>query len=87
MLRRLVDDAIRSDAKAMKLLLSLVDRYGESPEAKLRLDELLVEDQAILAQFLPEHDGVAHHLDERPDTIGQDEGIGNGNGAATDDAV
>jgi Family of unknown function (DUF5681) len=64
MLRRLVNDAIRSDAKAMKLLLSLVDRHAESPETKLRLDELLVEDQAILAEFLLEQDGVAQRRDE-----------------------
>ena len=34
MLRRLVNDAMRSDAKAMKLLLALVDRYADSPEAE-----------------------------------------------------
>ena len=34
MLRRLANDAMRSDAKAMKLLLSLVDRYAESPESR-----------------------------------------------------
>src|SRR5271155_5926466 len=50
MLRRLVNDAMRSDAKAMKLLLALVDRYAETTEAKVQLGELLAEDQAILAQ-------------------------------------
>ena len=38
MFRQLVNDALRSDARAMKLLLSLVDRYGDSPEAALPLD-------------------------------------------------
>ena len=33
MLRRLVNDAMRSDPSALKLLLSLIDRYAESPEA------------------------------------------------------
>ena len=54
MFRRLVNDALRSDARAMKLLLSLVDRYGDSPETALPLDDVLAEDRAILAQYLPE---------------------------------
>jgi ParB-like nuclease domain len=41
-----------SDAKAMKLLLALVDRYAETTESKVQLGELLAEDQAILAQYL-----------------------------------
>ena len=41
MFRRLVNDALRSDARAMKLLLSLVDRYGDSPETALPLDDVL----------------------------------------------
>jgi hypothetical protein len=53
MLRRLVNDAVRSDPKAVKLLLSLVDRYAESPDTKINVDQLLAEDQAILARFLP----------------------------------
>ena len=52
MLRRLVNDAVRSDAKAMKLLLALVEHYAETPEAKVQLGELQAEDQAILAQSL-----------------------------------
>jgi hypothetical protein len=87
MLRRLVNDAIRSDVKAMKLLLSLVDRYAESPEAELRLDELLVEDQTILAKFLSEHDRVAPRLDEGADSVGQDDGVGDDDGVEIDDAV
>jgi hypothetical protein len=39
--------------KAVKLLLSLVDRYAESPDTKINVDQLLAEDQAILARFLP----------------------------------
>ena len=54
MLRRLVNDAMRGDAKAIKLLLALVDRYAQTPEAKVQLGELLAEDQEILAQYLPE---------------------------------
>jgi hypothetical protein len=52
MLRRLANDAMRSDPVALKLMLSLFDRYGESPEAGIRFDEVLAEDKAILANFL-----------------------------------
>ena len=62
MLRRLLNDAIRSDAKAMKLLLAHVDRYAETTEAKVQLSELLVEDQAILAQYLRESEASAGEL-------------------------
>jgi hypothetical protein len=51
-LRRLANDAMRSEPRALKLLLALHDRYGESPETDLRLDEVLAEDREILAQFL-----------------------------------
>jgi hypothetical protein len=54
MLRRLANDAMRSEPAALKLMLSLVDRYAESPQAELHLKEILDEDQAILARFLPE---------------------------------
>jgi hypothetical protein len=54
MLRRLANDAMRSDQRAIKLLLSLVDRYAESPETALQLREMLAEDEAILAQYLRE---------------------------------
>jgi hypothetical protein len=52
MLRRVVNDAMRGDPKAVKLLLSLVERYTESTELEPHLDELLADDQAILRQFL-----------------------------------
>src|SRR3984957_11556880 len=52
MLRRLANDAMRSEPVALKLMLSLFDRYGQSPEAGIRLDEVLAEDRAILANFL-----------------------------------
>jgi Family of unknown function (DUF5681) len=54
MLRRLANDAMRNEPVALKLMLSLFDRYGESPEAGIRLDEVLAEDKAILANFLKE---------------------------------
>ena len=52
MLRRLVNDAMRSDAKALKLLLALIERYAETTEAQVQLGELLAEDREILAEYL-----------------------------------
>jgi hypothetical protein len=50
--RRLAAAAMRSDPRAIKLLLSLVDRYAASPETALQLEAVLAEDRAILAQYL-----------------------------------
>lgn len=61
MLRRLANDAMRNEPAALKLMLSLHDRYGQSPEAGIRIDEVLAEDKAILANFLkkpPHHSGT-----------------------------
>jgi hypothetical protein len=54
MFRRLANDAMRSDPRAIKLLLSLVDRYADSSETAVQLGEVLAEDQAILARYLQE---------------------------------
>lgn len=59
MLRRLANDAMRSDAKAMKLLLSLIDRYGEATETTIHLSEMLAEDRDILARYLSSSRGSA----------------------------
>jgi hypothetical protein len=52
MLRRLANDAMRSEPSALKLMLSLVDRDGDSPEAEIRFNDILAEDKEILANFL-----------------------------------
>jgi hypothetical protein len=39
MFRRLVNDAVRRDPAALKLLFPLIDRYAASPETELRLGE------------------------------------------------
>jgi Family of unknown function (DUF5681) len=52
MLRRLANDAMRSEPSALKLMLSLVDRYGDSSEAEIRFEDILAEDKEILANFL-----------------------------------
>jgi hypothetical protein len=56
--RRLANAAMRSDQTAIKLLLSLVDRYGGSPETALQLETVLAEDRAILAQYLQDSAGL-----------------------------
>jgi hypothetical protein len=58
-LRRLANDAMRSEPRALKLLLALHDRYGESPETDLRLDEILAEDPEILSSFLSKPEGIS----------------------------
>ena len=52
MLRRLANDAMRSEPTALKLMLSLHDRYGQSAETAVRHDDLLAEDRDILAKFI-----------------------------------
>jgi hypothetical protein len=74
MFRRLVNDAMRSDARALKLLLSLVDRYGDSPEAALHLDDVLAEDREILAQYLQEAAG-SDPAPMRPDDGSRGDGV------------
>jgi hypothetical protein len=56
MLRRLTNDALRGDPGALKLLLSLVDRHGESQDATIKLADMLAEDRQILARYLPRPD-------------------------------
>ena len=51
-LRQLVNDAVRGNPKALTLMLSLIDRYGDSPATKIKLGEMLAEDKIILAEYL-----------------------------------
>jgi uncharacterized protein DUF5681 len=51
MLRRLVNDAMRNDQAALKIVLPLIDRYAEPEEAEVSLDQLLDEDREILARY------------------------------------
>jgi hypothetical protein len=73
MFRRLANDAMRSDKGAIKLLLSMVDRYAESPETALQFREMLAEDEAILKEYLREPDGVTPGLPSTPDDEGGDD--------------
>jgi Family of unknown function (DUF5681) len=64
MLRRLANEAMRSDPRALKLLLSLIDRYAEAPEVGPHLEEMLAEDREILAHFLKQPAGPAAKRDK-----------------------
>ena len=52
MLRRLQNDAMRGDAKALKLFLSLADRYLSVMETAHESGSLPAEDEAILSQYI-----------------------------------
>jgi hypothetical protein len=78
MLRRLLNDALRGDEKALKLCLPLIERYGEFPDTTETLDDMLAEDKAILARYLPKMaDGACgsspRENQNGPDHAGADE--------------
>ena len=54
MIRRLRNDALRGDAKAIKLSIELMCRRSETHESTIPFDELRAQDREILAQYLPE---------------------------------
>ena len=60
-LRRLANDAMRSDVGALKLLLALVERYAESPEGEIQIEEMLAQDREILTRFLTPTAGKGSH--------------------------
>ena len=51
---RLRNDALRGDAKAIKLSIELCAATQRPMKSTVQLDELVAEDQEILAQYLPE---------------------------------
>lgn len=59
MLLRLANDAMRSEPPALKLMLSLFDRYGDTARAELQLDDMLTEDRAILSKYLGESNEIS----------------------------
>lgn len=50
-LHRALDDGLRGDKGAVKLVLALAERYGESWETTLNLDDMQAEDREILARY------------------------------------
>lgn len=53
MMRRLRNDALRGDAKAIKLSIEIMRRRSETNEPAIQFDELQAQDREILAQYLP----------------------------------
>jgi Family of unknown function (DUF5681) len=53
-IRRLVNDAAKMDPRALKTLLSLMDRYAGSSETAIDMKLLTAEDEAILAGYMAE---------------------------------
>lgn len=52
-LLRAASEAARGDAPALRLLLSLTERYGEAPSAGADRETTTAEDLAILKRYLP----------------------------------
>ena len=63
MLRRLANEAMRSDPRALRLILPMIERYADAPEAQTGTDELMAEDERILAR----------HLGRRPYALDQED--------------
>ena len=55
-LLRAAGEASRGDAPALKLLLQLTERYGESAQAGASQETMAAEDLAILRRYLPDWD-------------------------------
>jgi hypothetical protein len=53
-IRQLVNDAMRSDPRAIRLLMLLAERYIGPADVSNDADELPAEDQAILKAFVAE---------------------------------
>ena len=67
MLRRAFNDAMRSGPGAQKFFFSLIDRYADLNETAVvpEIDEVLAEDQEILARYLGKGSGTASGSPER----------------------
>ena len=57
-LRRLANDAMRNEPRAVKLMLSLVDRYADTSETTEPIEDELAEDREILARYLGTRSGL-----------------------------
>jgi hypothetical protein len=83
MLRRLRNDGLRGDAGAVKLLMALLDRYRDAPEAEINFADVLAEDREILEQYLkrPDRDpnSSSDTLDRSAAQLASPEGGDDGN--------
>ena len=55
-LLRAAGEASRGDARALRLLLQLAERYGESAQTGAERETVAAEDIAILRRYLPDFD-------------------------------
>lgn len=55
-LLRAAGEASRGDARALRLLLQLTERYGESAQSAIDRETTAAEDIAILRRYLPDFD-------------------------------
>jgi len=55
-LLRAASEASRGDGRALRLLLQLTERYGESPQTGAEHETIVAEDIAILRRYLPDLD-------------------------------
>ncbi len=69
-LLRAAGEASRGDARALRLLLQLTERYGESAQAGVCRDEMAAEDIAILRRYLPDLD-VSNPQETVPETANE----------------
>ena len=67
MARRLRNDALRGDAKAIKLSIELMRRHSETKVTAVRFDELQAQDREILAQYLFEPETAKKGDGDDPD--------------------
>ncbi len=64
---RLRNDALRGDAKAIKLLIELRRRHSETNESTVPSDQLPLEDREILTTYLPKADPAKKGDGDEPD--------------------
>jgi hypothetical protein len=55
-LLRAASEASRGDGRALRLLLQLTERYGESAQTGAEREQIAAEDVAILRRYLPDFD-------------------------------
>jgi hypothetical protein len=58
-LLRAAGEASRGDASALRVLLQLTERYGESAQSGANCDDAAAEDIEILRRYLPDLDAAA----------------------------
>jgi hypothetical protein len=75
MLRRLTNDAMRGDVGGLKLLLSLIERYAQSPQTEHRVADLLSEDLMILARYQQNPGSSAADADLKSKKKGRAHGV------------